>query len=330
MSRRNRHNERSHHKARDAMTQRTVVILGGTGFVGSHLVPTLLRKGWQVRVPSRNRNLRRDLGTLPGVQLVTANVQDPAQLTRLFSGASVVINLVGILNETGRDGSGFRRAHVDLTRRVIAACERSGVQRLLQMSALNAGRGSSHYLRSRGEADALVRDSGLDWTIFQPSVIFGPGDGLFMRFAALLQLSPVLPLARAGARFAPVYVGDVVAAFLRALDDSRTAGRSYELYGPQVWTLAEIVRYTAQKSGMKRLVIPVPDLLGRVQAALLEFVPGKPFSMDNFRSLQLDSVGGIDGLFALGIEKTPIESVVPAMLAKTPRQVRMDRARARP
>jgi uncharacterized protein YbjT (DUF2867 family) len=312
------------------MTPRTVVILGGTGFVGSHLIPTLLRKGWQVRVPSRNRNLRRDLGTLPGVQLVTANVHEPAQLSRLFSGASVVINLVGILNERGRDGSGFRRAHVDLTRRVIAACERSGVKRLVQMSALNAGRGSSHYLRSRGEADALVRDSGLDWTIFQPSVIFGPGDGLFMRFASLLKLSPVLPLARSGARFAPVYVGDVVAAFLRALEDPRTAGRSYELYGPEVWTLADIVRYTAQKAGMRRLVIPVPDLLGRVQAALLEFVPGKPFSMDNFRSLQLDSVGGIDGLFALGIEKTPIDAVVPAMLVKTPRQVRMDRARARP
>src|SRR5690606_20447992 len=132
-------------------------------------------------------------------------------------GADAVINLVGILNEKGRDGSGFERAHVELTEVVIDACRSAGVSRLLQMSALNAGRGQSHYLRTRGESEARVRASRLDWTIFPPSVIFGPGDGLYNRFAGLLRPLPVLPLACAGAKFAPVYVGDVVEAFARAV-----------------------------------------------------------------------------------------------------------------
>jgi uncharacterized protein YbjT (DUF2867 family) len=311
------------------MSVRTIVVLGGTGFVGSRLVPALLREGWQVRVPSRNRSARRELTVLPGVEVVDARLHEAAQLDRLLAGADAVVNLVGILNEPGRDGSGFRRAHVDLTRRLLAGCERNGVRRLLQMSALNAGRGTSHYLRSRGEAEALVRDSALDWTIFQPSVIFGPGDGLFMRFASLLSLTPLLPLARARARFAPVYVGDVVAAFMRALADPATIRRSYELYGPQVMTLEEIVRYTARHAGMKRIVLPLPDLLGRLQGALFDLIPGKPFSSDNFRSLLVDSVGGIDGLYALGIAKTPVDEVMPQLLAKSARQRHLDIDRAR-
>jgi uncharacterized protein YbjT (DUF2867 family) len=192
------------------------------------------------------------------------------------------------------------------------------------MSALNAGRGRSHYLRTRGEADALVKASGLDWTIFQPSVIFGRGDGLFNRFANLLDLVPVLPLARPNARFAPVFVGDVVRAFLRALDDPGTIGKSYELYGPEVMTLADIVRYTARHRGLRRLVVPLPDALARVQAAVFDFVPGKPFSTDNYLSLLVDSVGGIDGLYSLGIDKTPVDAVVPRLLGKTPHQQRLD------
>jgi uncharacterized protein YbjT (DUF2867 family) len=310
------------------MKHPTVVVLGGTGFVGSHLVPALTRSGWRVRVPTRNRSGHRELTILPHVEVVNADVHDPAVLAQLFAGAGAVINLIGILNESGRDGSGFRRAHVDLTRNVIAACKQAGVSRLLQMSALNAGRGKSHYLRTRGEAEALVRGSGLAWTIFQPSVIFGRGDGLFMRFVDLLRLTPVLPLARANARFAPVYVGNVVEAFLRALADPATGGHSYELYGPQVMTLREIVDYTRQHAHMHRVVVPLPDLLGRLQAAVLDFVPGKPFSTDNYLSLLVDSVGGVDGLYALGIDKTPVDDVMPALLSGSSRQSRLDRSRA--
>jgi NADH dehydrogenase len=257
------------------------------------------------------------------------DVYDAEALREAFDGADAVVNLVGILNESGDDGSGFRRAHVELTKRVIAACKLAGVRRLLQMSSLNAGRGSSHYLKSRGEAEAAVKASGLDWTIFEPSVIFGTGDGLFTRFAALIKYPPVLPLACADANFAPVYVADVVEAFSRSLRDRGTVGEVYELYGPDVFTLKQIVQMTARQLGLKRLVIPLPDFLGRIQGLVCDFVPGKPFSSDNFRSLQTDSVGGIDGLHRLGIVPTRVAQVLPDLLGNSDdKQTRLARYRA--
>lgn len=305
-----------------------IVVLGGTGFVGSHLVARLVALGHRVTVPSRNRNIRRELQVLPRAQVDSCDVHDVDALARRLAGADAAINLVGILNEPGRNGAGFDRAHVQFTRNLLAACAQAGVSRLLQMSALNAGRGRSHYLRTRGEAEAAVREAKLDWTIFQPSVIFGPGDGLFARFQALLKVAPVLPLARARAKFAPVYVGDVVEAMVRALSDSATHGQCYELYGPQVLTLAEIVRYTAREAGLRRWVLPLPDALGRLQALAFDFVPGKPFSTDNYLSLCMDSVGGIDGLYQLGIAKTPIDAIIPALLRASGKQERLDRYRA--
>ena len=310
------------------MTPPRIVVFGGTGFVGQHLVPRLMRAGFHVIVPSRNRSLQRDLFVLPQAQVMNAAPYSPDDLRRVIDGAQAVVNLVGILNERGRDGAGFHRAHVELTEKIIAACQATGTRRLLQMSALNAGRGASHYLRTRGEAEARVKASGLDWTIFQPSVIFGPGDGLFERFAALLKLAPALPLARAHAKFAPVYVGDVTEAFARALADAATIGQSYELYGPQTLTLAEIVRYTARHLCLRRAVLPLPDVLARMQAAIFDFVPGKPFSTDNYLSLKMDSVGGIDGLHRLGIVPTPMDAIVPAQLGLRPRQRRYDSYRS--
>lgn len=305
----------------------TLAVLGGTGFVGQHLVARLVRDGHRIRIFSRNRNLQRALQVLPGVSVEDINVYDADALAKRLRGIDAVINLVGILNERGDSGAGFEKVYVQLTEALIAACHKAGVKRLLQMSALNAGRGRSHYLRARGEAEAEIKGSGLDWTLFQPSVIFGPGDGLFFRFAQLLVIAPVLPLARANAKFAPVYVGDVVEAFARTLQDDASIGQTYELYGPQVMTLAEIVRYTAKHRGMHRLVLPLPDALGRLQALFFDFVPGKPFSRDNFRSLLTPSVGGIDGLYRLGIERTPVDAVMPALLRRDGRQVPLDRYR---
>jgi NADH dehydrogenase len=265
---------------------------------------------------------------LPGVSVDNADVCDRADLIRHLAGADAAINLVGILNERGNDGSGFRKAHVELTETVIAACAASGVSRLLQMSALRAGEGDSHYLKTRGEAEARVKASPLAWTIFRPSVIFGFGDGLFCRFAKLLRIAPVLPLTRAGAKFAPVYVGDVAEAFARALVHKHTIGRVYELAGPRVIALGELVHWTAQMIGKRRLIIPLPDTLGFVQAWLGEWLPGKPISRDNFRSLKLDSVSDEDGLAALGIVATPMELVVPALLRGQGRQQRYDTFRA--
>ncbi len=304
-----------------------IVVLGGTGYVGSHMVPRLHADGHRISVLSRNRELNRELGVLPRVRVENADVHDRAALTHKFAGADAVINLVGILNERGSDGRGFQRAHVELTETVIAACKAAGVPRLLQMSALRAGDGASHYLRTRFDAETRVRDSGLAWTIFRPSVIFGRGDGLFFRFASLLRLTPVLPLARAEARFAPVFVGDVAEAFARALAHPHSIGRTYELFGPRVITLREIVQWTAALIGKRRWIIGLPDALGYLQARVGEWLPGKPISRDNFRSLLIDSVGEKDGLGELGIVSTPMELIVPAMLGENPQQRRLDRFR---
>lgn len=309
------------------MKPQHVVVLGGTGFVGRHLVPRLHADGHHISVLSRNREQHRELGVLPRVRVENCDVYDRAALTHRLAGADAVINLVGILNERGSDGSGFRKAHVELTETLIAACKASGVQRLLQMSALRAGEGASHYLRTRAEAEARVHESRMAATVFRPSVIFGPQDGLFFRFAELLRITPVLPLARADARFAPVFIGDVAEAFARALVHPHTIGQTYELFGPRVISLREIVEWTARLIGKRRLVIGLPDALGFLQARVGEWLPGKPISRDNFRSLLLDSVGEKDGLGALGIIATPMEMIVPGMLGADPRQADLARFR---
>ncbi len=297
------------------MKAQRIVILGGTGFVGRHLVPRLARDGHAITVLTRNRDRKREISVLPRVRLVNADVHDPTTLARRLAGADAAINLVGILNERGSDGSGFRKAHVELAASLTMACRETGVSRLLQMSSLRAGEGESHYLRSRGEAEERVRSSALAWTIFRPSVIFGDGDGLFFRFADLLRIAPLLPLARAHAKFAPVFAGDVAEAFARALAHPRTAGQIYELAGPRTIELGELVRWTARLIGKRRVVLPLPDALGYAQALVGEWLPGKPISRDNFRSLKLDSVAREDGLAALGIVATPMEAVMPALLA---------------
>ncbi len=307
-------------------------MIGGTGFVGRALVDRLIADGHEVSVVSRNSARHLDRSLPPNASIRDCDEYDAMALARAIRGSDVAINLVGILNDPGfgDSGRGFVRAHVELTRSVIAACDQAGVPRLLQMSALNAGRGNSHYLRTRGAAEELVKASNLDWTIFQPSVIFGPGDGLFCRFAALLKIAPVLPLACASTKFAPVWIGDVIEAFCRALVDESAIRQTYELYGKDILTLAQIVHTTAQQMGLRRYVLPLPDAIGRVQAFAMDFVPGKPFSSDNFRSLQTDSVGGIDGLHRLGIEPTRMSAILPDILGHgEDRQSRLDRYRSR-
>lgn len=310
------------------MSDRRIVILGGTGFVGRHLVERLYRERYRLTVLSRNPSALHERALPPGAERWVGNVYDPRFLRDAFRGADAVINLVGILNERGDDGRGFARVHVELTAAVIEACRQAGVRRLLQMSALNAGRGSSHYLQTRGEAERLVKASPLDWTIFQPSVIFGVGDGLLGRFRELLRFTPLLPLARAHCKFAPVYVGDVVEAFARALHRPDSVHQVYELYGPEILSLQDLVRQIARQMGWRRCVLPLPDTLGWVQAIIAEHLPGKPFSRDNFRSLALDSVGGIDGLHRLGIVPTPLRSQMARLLGRADdRQHRLDRYR---
>jgi len=306
-----------------------IVILGATGFVGRSLVRRLQLDGHDITILSRNLNAHLLRLLPPTVKQINTDVYDLEKLQNALKDADACINLVGILNEKGDNGRGFHRAHVELTKTLIQACKNEGVNRLLQMSSLNAGRGESYYLKSRGEAEQAVKQSGLAWTIFEPSVIFGIDDGLFTRFGKLLKLAPIMPLARADAKFAPVYIGDVVQAFRQALADRKTIGEVYELYGGEVFTLKNIVRMSAQQLGLKTIIIPLPDIIGRLQAMIFDFVPGKPFSSDNFRSLQTDSVGGVDGLYRLNIKPTRIEEILPDILGHgNDRQARYDRNRA--
>lgn len=300
-------------------TQRTICILGGSGFVGTHLASRLVDREYSLRIPTRSYQRARHLLVLPTVKLVEADVHDEKQLRQLVEGCDVVINLIGILNEKGHSGKGFRHAHVDLARKLVRACQHAGVPRLMQMSSLNADPGGpSHYLRTRGEAENIIRlESGsrLRTTIFQPSTIFGPQDTFINRFAKLLRIMPVFPLACPDARFAPVYVGDVAEAFIRAMDDPHTDGKRYQLCGPDTLTLREILQATCRTMGIRRWIIPLPDFLSRWQANMLEFFPGKPFSRDNYNSMKKDSVCTQDGLKALGIKPTGMDAVVPQYLA---------------
>jgi NADH dehydrogenase len=296
-----------------------VAVCGGTGFVGQALVTGLVRAGHGVRIPTRDPGRADALRTLPSVELLRGDVYDSDFLRRCLDGCDVVVNLVGILNERGHDGAGFRRAHVEFTAGVLRAMHAVRATRLLQMSALNAdaAHGRSHYLRSKGEAERLVRaEAQLGWTILRPSVIFGAGDSLTRRFARLLRWSGgLMPLARAQARFAPIHVEDVAEAFLRALHGGAAEHQVYELCGPEVLTLRQIVQLTARAAHLPCHVLPLPDALGRLQAALMDWLPGKPFSSDNFRSLLTDSVCHEDGCARLGLRPAGFGPLLPEWLS---------------
>ncbi|HEY5622381.1 MAG TPA: complex I NDUFA9 subunit family protein [Gammaproteobacteria bacterium] len=295
----------------------TICVLGGTGFIGREIAGELIRRGYRVRVPTRDRRRARSLQVLPGVEVVTADIHNEAALRALFADATAVINLVGILNEKRRDGSGFHRVHVELVEKIVDACQESGVHQLLHVSALkaNAETGPSHYLRTKGAGEQAVKNlSGdeLHYTIFQPSVVFGPGDDFINRFAKLLRIAPILPLAKPNARFAPVFVGDVARAVCAALKNHHAYDRTFQLYGPNEYTLREIVEEIAAELGLRRHIIGLSEIMSRIQAWLFDYlVPGRIFTMDNFRSLAVASVGTENGLAALGISPTPMRSVIP-------------------
>ncbi len=306
-----------------------VLLIGGSGFIGRALAARLCRDGYEVTIPARDRErARARLLTLPGVTVVQADVFDGATLDALVPEQGVVINLVGILQGSQRQ---FEHAHVTLTQRVLTACQRHDVQRYLHMSALGAdANGPSMYQRSKGQAEALVAQSSLPWTIFRPSVVFGEEDRFLNLFAQLQALAPVVPLACARARFQPVWVQDVVEAFVAAIRHRDWIGQRFDLAGPKVYTLAELVHYAGRISGNSRTVIPLPGWAGQLQAALMAWLPDPPISRDNLNSMQVDNVTGQP--FApvrLGFAPTALESVAPAWLSVRARKGRYARWRAR-
>lgn len=296
------------------MTIQTISVLGGTGFIGGHLVNRLTSDGYSVRLLTRNAKRAQPFASTPAVEVREVSDFTATTLTPAFAGCQAVINLIGILNGSAE---AFDRVHAQLPAQVVAAATQAGASHYLHMSALNANvQGPSEYLKSkgRGEAAALAGgQQGLHVSSLQPSVVFGPGDGFFNRFAGLLKFSPMIPLACPNARFAPVYVGDVVEAFMRTLTRSDTAGHCYELCGPKIYTLKELVEYTAELIGRKRLVIGLPDGMSRLQAKVFERLPGQPFTTDNYLSMQVDSVCRHNGLADLGITPQAAETILPPL-----------------
>ncbi len=302
------------------MLIKRIAILGGSGFVGRSLCNRLSEEGYELKVLTRNREYNRnDLILLPKLHLIEADIHDIEQLSFQLSDCDAAINLIGILNEKGNSGKGFHKAHVEVAQNLLTACKENGIRRILQMSALNADaeNGKSHYLKSKGEAEDLLHDNddGIHVTSFRPSVIFGREDSFFNRFAKLLKLTPaIFPLACHNSQFAPVFVLDVVEIMVCSLMDPKSYGKRFQLCGPKAYTLKELVEYTAKVLGLKRKIIPLNDMISRIQAAMFDFIPGKPFSTDNYLSAQTDSVCDENDLAVYDIDPKTVESIVPTYL----------------
>ena len=299
-----------------------ILIIGGSGFVGSALIGELARRASlasaRVTVPTRRPERARHLLVSPTVNLVCADVHNPAELARLMVGQEVVISLVGVLRsaEGNPYGKHFARAHVELPEKIAFAAVRAGVRRVLHVSALQASADApSGYLRSKAAGEAALSAADLDVTIFRPSVIFGQGDSFLTLFGALANIAPFFPLASPDARFAPVWINDVANCLVDSLHRPESIGKAYALCGPQQYSLRELVRYAAAVSGHPRMVIGLPDVIAWLQAWMMEFLPEPPMTRDNLRSMQIDSVCPEGCELPFGRRATSLEAIAPGYLA---------------
>ena len=276
------------------MKHTNIILLGGSGFVGKHLAIELAQRGYQVTLPCRRPHRLHALTVLPNIRLLQANIMDQTELTALCKNQHAVFNLVGILNESRK--TSFRRMHVDFLKSIVHACQTNGIKRLCHVSALgaNQARGSSQYLRTKGEGENLLHTFGqnkLNVTSFQPSVIFGPDDSFINRFATILKLClGAFPLACPSSRFSPVYINDAVRIMADSIDNPDSFSKRYPLCGPETFTLKQIVEMIRQAQHSRCKIIGLPNALSRIQALILQNLPGKLFTMDNYRSLQTPSI----------------------------------------
>ena len=305
-----------------------VLVVGGSGFIGRHLVAALAARGLRVVVPSRRRERAKHLILLPTVEVLDADVLAPGVLERLAGRCQAVVNLVGILHsrrgrrdERGPNdyGPDFARVHVELPQAIVAACRATGAKRLLHLSALGAHADApSEYLRSKaiGEQAVLAAED-LDTTVFRPSVVFGPEDRFLNQFALLSRLTPVLAVPCPEARFQPVYVGDVVRAMLASLEDPEASRTAFELCGPRAYTLKELVAAVCRITGRGRLIVGLPDLASRLQAKLMGMAPGplKLMTTDNYRSMQVANVCTRGQPLPYGLVPQSLEAIAPTYLA---------------
>lgn len=302
------------------MEIKKILLIGGSGFVGGWIANRLSERGLRVTIPTRHRDHSKQVLLLPTVYTVEADVNDPQVLVSLMKGMDAVINLVGILHDSGSSkpyGKRFAAAHAELPQKIVAAMKQAGIRRLLHMSALKASADApSAYLRSKaaGEAAVLAAAGELDVTVFRPSVIFGPDDVFLNTFAKLLKFFPVFPLASGKSRFQPVYVGDVADAFVDSLKSTVTFGQTYELCGPKQYSLRELVQYTASLSGLDRPIVELPAGLARLQARVLSLLPNPPMSPDNLLSMQIDNVTAGDRNYP-GWSPQRLEAIAPGYLA---------------
>ena len=290
-----------------------ILILGGSGFVGRAICSKLVAAGHSITVPTRKRDNARALFPLPSVTVEEVDASDLATLTRLASGKDAVINLVGILN------GNFERMHVTFTETALAACKAAGVARYLHMSALGASTdGPSEYQKSKAKAEIAARASGLDFTIFAPSVIFGRGDSFLNKFAQMVSLvPPFVPMALPGAsaKFQPVSVDDVARAFVAAIDNESSYGQRYELVGPKAYTLKELVAYVMLLAHDKHMIIGLPGFVTSILAGVLQYVPTQPLTPDNVKSMSVDNVSKAAFPEFAGTA-TALEDVAPTYLGR--------------
>jgi uncharacterized protein YbjT (DUF2867 family) len=303
----------------------SVLLVGGSGFLGSHVARRLAARGLRVCVPTRRRERAKHLTLLPTAEVVEADVHDDGVLARLCEGQDAVVNLVGMLKggagkTNGQPyGPGFARAHVELPGRVARAVWAAGIPRLAHISALKATAAApSAYLRSKAAGEAVVRAVFPDATIFRPSVIFGAGDSFLTMFAGLLKIAPIMPLASPEAQFQPVWVGNVADAIVEALLRGEAAGQAYDLCGPKVYTLRQLIEYTGEVTGQRRPVLGLSPGLSYIQAFALELLGG-PMTRDNLRSMSVPNVCEDGCVLPFGLAPAALESVVPTYLGRPSR-----------
>ena len=300
-----------------------VTVFGGSGFVGTQVVRALAKRGWRVRVAVRKPALAYELrmaGDVGQIQTVRCDITDKAAVAEAIKGADAVVNLVGILFETG--GRKFEALHVEGAVNVAEAAKAAGVQRLTHMSALGANvNGKAAYARTKGAAEAAVRAAFPGAVVIRPSVVFGPDDDFLNKFAAMATWSPALPLIGGGVtKFQPVYVGDVAEAIARATVAPEAEGKTFELGGPSVWTFEDILKFILRETKRDRFLIPVPFFAARILGSLAQIPAAiglKPtLTKDQVLLLEGDNVvsPGAEGLAALGVEPTGLEAIAPGYL----------------